>query len=399
MFKKKISFIVLILITIIALTLPVVRAVDETGTTATENQVTENIATEGTAENTASAEESSTTEDNFKRHDVYLTGDNITIDYIVDGNLFVMANNVTINSQIGGDAFILANTVTIGEQGYIFSNLFTAASTVNIQGIVYDLYSVADTTNISGYVYRDIKVSSNNLNIFGTIGRNAFVNCNNMSFSQNAELTENTTEVSTQGMITGNLEYTAENEINIPEGIVTGEVKYTPSNTGSTNGIQSYLISLGSILATAILIWLVCMWLTPKFVKRTDLITKKTILPQIGFGILTPIALTIISIILILIGITASFGLLVLSLTFLLIAISTSIFIIAINNIICNKLKIQKTQGIFGMLIITTVVLWLIGLIPYIGTLIGIIAIIIGLGIITYNLIKKEKKQEEKTEK
>ena len=48
------------------------------------------------------------------------------------------------------------------------------------------------------------------------------------------------------------------------------------------------------------------------------------------------------------------------------------------------------------MLIATTAVLWLIGLIPYIGTLIGIIAVIIGLGIISYNLIKKEKKQEEK---
>ncbi len=32
----------------------------------------------------------------------------MTIDYIVDGNLFVMANTVTINSQIGGDAFIMA---------------------------------------------------------------------------------------------------------------------------------------------------------------------------------------------------------------------------------------------------------------------------------------------------
>ena len=307
-----------------------------------------------------------------------------------------MANNVTINSQIGGDAFILANTVTIGEQGYIFSNLFTVTTTLNVQGVVYDLYALTDTTNITGYIYRDVRVASNSINMFGTIGRNAFVNSNNIAFSQNADVTEETTTVATQGMINGNLEYTAENEVSIPDGVVTGEVKYSPANTGSTNGIQSYLISLGTILATAILIWLVCLWLTPKFVKRTDLISKKNILPQIGLGILTPIVLTIVSVILILIGITASFGLLVLGLTFLLVAISTSIFVIAINNMVCNKLKIQKTIGNFGMLIATTAVLWLIGLIPYIGTLIGIIAVIIGLGIVSYNLIKKEKKQEEK---
>ena len=216
-------------------------------------------------------------------------------------------------------------------------------------------------------VYRDIKVSSNNLNIFGTIGRNAFVNSNNIDFSQTADVTEESTTVATQGMINGNFEYTAKNEMTIPDGVVTGEVKYTQANTGNNSGIQSYLISLGTILATVILVWLVSLWLTPKFAKNTDLINKKSILPQIGLGILTPIVLVIVSIILVLIGITAPFGLLVLGLTFLLIAISTSVFIIAINNMICNKLKIQKTIGIFGMLIVTAAVLWLIGLIPYVG--------------------------------
>ena len=48
------------------------------------------------------------------------------------------------------------------------------------------------------------------------------------------------------------------------------------------------------------------------------------------------------------------------------------------------------------MLIVTAAVLWLIGLIPYVGGIVGIIAMIIGLGIIVYRLVKKDKKQEEK---
>ncbi len=405
MLKKKIGIIALILIITIALALPVVRAVDETATPTAEDttQTADNTTTEATttqAEEDATANQNATTtEENFKQHDVYLTGNDITIDYIVDGNLFVMAKNVTINSQIGGDAFIFADTVTIGEQGYVFSNLFTVAKTVNVQGVVYDLYSLTDTTNITGYIYRDIKVSSNNLNMFGTIGRNAFVNCNDIKFSQDTEVTNESQTVATQGIINGNLEYTAKNEMSVPESVVTGEIKYTPSNSGNTNNVQSYLISLGTIIATAILVWLICLWLAPKFVKKAELITKKNILPEIGLGILTPIVLIIVSVILILLGITASFGLLVLSLAFMLIAISTSIFIIAINNLICNKLKIEKTIGNFGMLIVTAAVLWVIGLIPYLGTIVGIIAVIVGLGIIAYNLIKKEKKQEEKIEK
>lgn len=35
-------------------------------------------------------------EENYKKSDVYLVGDDITIDYIVDGNHFCKANKVTI---------------------------------------------------------------------------------------------------------------------------------------------------------------------------------------------------------------------------------------------------------------------------------------------------------------
>ena len=411
MLKKKIGMIVLILITVIALTLPVVRAA-ETDINTSENQANStgenatdtNVSTENevtTSENTVTTEEATTsTESNFRQSDVYLTGDDITIDYIIDGNLFVFADTVTINSQIGGDAFIFANTVTVGDQGYVFSNLFTVASTLNIQGVVYDLYTLSNDVTITGYVYRDIRVSGNNLNIYGTVGRNAYVSCNNMNFSKDGtNETEETTTTSSQGMINGNLKYSSSNEITIPEGVVTGETTYTQATNNSSRTIQSYLISLGTIIATAILVWLICLWLAPKFVKKENLVDKKNILPEIGLGILAPIVLVLVSIVLILLGITSSFGLLLLAISFILIGLSTSIFIIAINNLICNKLKIKKNIGNFGMLIVTAAVLWLIGLIPVVGTIVGIIAIIIGLGILVYYLIKKEKTNKDEKAK
>ena len=386
MLKKKFGMIVLVLITVFALVLPVARAA-ETDTNAEVTTTNEEV--------TTTNEEVTTTEENFKQGDVYLTGDDITIDYIVDGNLFIFADTVTINSQIGGDAFIFANSVTVGNQGYIFSNLFTIAPTLNIQGVVYDLYALSDNVTITGYVYRDIKVSANNLNIYGVIGRNAFVKTNDIKFTSETEVVDENTTASSQGMINGNLQYTSKNEISIPEGVVTGEVNYTQATTNNNKSIQNYLISLGTIIATAILIWLICLWLAPKFVKKTNLIDKKSILPEIGLGIITPIVLILVSLVLILLSITSSFGLLLLAISFILIGLSTSIFIIAINNLICNKLKIQKTIGNFGMLIVTAAVLWLIGLIPVVGTIVGIIAIIIGLGILVYYLIKKEKTNKD----
>lgn len=76
-------------------------------------------------------------------------------------------------------------------------------------------------------------------------------------------------------------------------------------------------------------------------------------------------------------------------------AISTSVFVIAINNIICNKLKITKNVTIFGILILSAIALWLIGLIPYIGSIVSLVAVILGLGMITYSILFKNKKVVE----
>lgn len=387
MLKKKIGVMLLVLITTLALVLPIARAAEtETDTNATEAEA---VSTDGTTE-----DQVTTTETNMHQGDVYLTGDDVTIDYVIDGNVFVFANNVTINSQIGGDAFIFANNVTIAEQGYIFSNLFVVAPTLNLSGVIYDVYALSNNVTMTGYVYRDIKISTDTLNLYGTIGRNAFVNCNTMHFSQNTSNTpEEEITIGSQGMINGSLQYTSKNEISIPEGSVTGEITYNQAQSG--NSIQSYLISLGTIIATAILVWLVCLWLAPKFVKKENLIDKRNILPEIGLGILTPIVLIVVSLILIVLGITSPFGLWVLALTFILMGLSTSIFVISLNNLVCNKLKIEKNIGKFGMLIVTAAVLWLIGLIPYVGMIFGVIVVIIGLGIIVYHLFKKEKKEEK----
>ena len=79
---------------------------------------------------------------------------------------------------------------------------------------------------------------------------------------------------------------------------------------------------------------------------------------------------------------------------FLLISIGSPIFIISINNIICNKLKIEETSKTLGMLILSSIALWLVELIPYVGSIVGLIAGIIGLGIVTMSLLKKDKTKE-----
>ena len=393
MLKNKLKVIALIMLIVVFLMTPFVNATEENQpgneavTTSNEEQA-----------NVESTNQQTTAQNNYKDGDVYLTGDEITIDYIIDGNLFVFADTVNINSQIGGDAFIIAKTVNINKGGYVFSNLFTIANDLNINGVVYDLYASCTNINISGYVYRDIKIASNNFKLSGVIGRNAFVTSNNISFETNVNGENNSTS---QGTIAGDLNYTSKNEISIPEGIVNGTINYTEAKSASPT-IGDYLLALGRFLVTVIVIWLLCLWLTPKFLNRTNVVLTKKLPSNIVLGILTPIVIIAISVILMLINITSTISMLGIVLLLLICILGSSVFAISLANLFANKLKVENKPGTLGILIITSAVIWLICLIPFVGKILSLIVAILGVGVLVNNVLPSTRKKDfsnTKTEK
>lgn len=401
MLKNKTKIIAILVILILLISNSFVFAENNEATTnSDQTQISEDtstgdevmpISTDDEDVTNNSSAETSLQEESYQKSDAYLADDTINIDKIIDGNVFAFGNTVTINSQIGGDAFIFADKVVIEENGYVFSNLFVMANTVEIKGVVYDVYANAKTITISnGYIYRDMKANCDTLNVYGTVGRNVFVNSNSISFvNPNSQVT---------GMINGNLSYSAKSEMTFPEGSVLGETKYTPI-TVSTHSAQDYLTSLGSTLALVIILWLVSLWIAPKFLENTKTIMEKNKLFIVLSGLIGLIAIPFVSVILLLLGITANVAIILLGIYIILLVLSKSIFVITANNILCSKLKINKNIGILGMLIISGIVVWALCLIPYVGGWISFITIIIGLGILFANLFPKKNNEElEKNE-
>lgn len=342
----------------------------------------------------SSIEETNDEEESYKNSDVYLVGDEITIDYIVDGNLFVCADTVTINSQIGGDAFILAKNLIINEEGYIFSNLFAISENIEIKGVAYDVYALAQNLTLSkGYIYRDVKVACGTLTINGVIRRNVFVDCANINFN---------TDENYNGVIYGDLNYSSDTELSIPEGVVNGTINYdapkaTPEKTVQSV-IASYILDLGEFLAFLLIIWLLCLWLAPKFLSNTNTYVGKKTLNILGYGALALIAIPVACITLILLQLTGGFSFFLLTLYFLAIVLTKSLFTITANNYVCSKLKINKTAGTFGMLIVTGIVIWALTQIPYIGGFVSFIITLLGLGILVASILPKKTVEVEKVE-
>ncbi len=388
MLKNKSKIIALLTLIILALTIPIVRA---------ENEPVEPISEAPTAEENSTATPTSEdvqapAESNMKSSDEYLFGDTITVDYIIDGNVFIFANNVVIDSQIGGNLFVCAKEVTIKENGFIVNSLFGFAEKFNISGVVCDLYAAAREVNLSGYVYRDMRVGSETLNLSGIIGRDAYVEADKINFST----TNEDATITSTAMISGNFNYTSDQEITIPENVVRGNVEFNKSTpTTNTKSISDYILSLGTFLCTVIAIWLLALWLTPKFVKNPYNLLSKKVLPALGYGILTPIVLAFAFGMLLVLGITSGVALIALMLLAVLIAISSSSFVITANGLVCSKLKVEKTVQSFGMLIACAIVYWLITLIPVVGTIFSLVAGIIGLGIIVYNILPFKSKDDK----
>ena len=384
MLKNKFKIIALILAITLFLATPFSLADDDTY-----------IDSEDAAENVVNEDQPEVNEENnnnstdFKKSDVYLTGQDVKIDYIVDGNVFIVAENVTISSQIGGDAFICAKNITIDKEGYIFSNLFAAAGDITIEGVVYDVFAVANNITVKGYVYRDLKAACNTLNVFGAVGRNAFVDVEKINFTNGDESSD---EYSV-GSITGDLNYSSKSEIEIPEGTIGGKANFTKvvSNENSTS-VTTYIVSALSFIALVVAIWLLSLWLAPKFLKNTENLISKRILAVIGLGILGLIIIPIISIVLLCVGI-ASVALPLLLLYILLLLISISVFIIAITNVLCTKLKIEKKLLTFCLLVGVSLAMWLIKLIPVVGNLVGAVAMLLGFGIIITNILPHKEKE------
>ena len=385
MLKKKIKIISLIVLLVISLFTPIVNAENESAVEATTTDEVNPI--------------SETQEEvTIKEGDEYLFQDTVTINTPVDGNLFIMANTVTINTQVGGDAFIFANTLNIEENGYILNNVFACANTINVKGVVYNIYSVGDTLTIDGFVYRDVRSICNTLNINSMIGRNVFANCSSINFKEKPD-TEDTPSIASYGTIQGDLNYFSDEEITIPEDSVAGETHFSQLQNNTTFDISNYMYSLGAILVSAIIIWLIGLWISPKLLHNTSHpITLRKALQIIGLGILVPIVITLLSVIILLIPITSQLTILLLCVLAVLFFISTSVAIIDINTMICNKLKITQNLYTLGFLIVTTIIFWLLTLIPYVGMVISLIAIIWGIGTISYNILIKENSNEKKSD-
>lgn len=325
---------------------------------------------------------------------LYLADSSVTIDYPVEGNVFVMAQDLTISGNISGNVFALAQNLKIETTGSINSTLFVCAENVTIDGTVSDVFSISSnlTINNNARVMQDITASGSTLKLDGTIGRNANFGFDEISTSDSA-------------MILGDLSYSSKTAA-ISEDIVSGttsftqieEVKIEPKDI-----IREKLNDLYTLLVVSLVIVLIVIYAMPKFADKEQKIVENKLAATFGYGALALILIPFACLILFctILGILPSIVLLFVYL-FIIMQVATPLVAIAMAKIICQRIN-KNTKGftlLFSMLLVLAI--GVLELIPVLGSIVSLLTAILGLGIIVYAIFhstidhKKDSKKDDK---
>lgn len=322
----------------------------------------------------------------FIASDLFEFNTDVTVDQIIDGNAFICGSNVTISSEIGGDVFVFADTLTFTDTAYVYGSIFTIANNFTMNGLAYDIYGSCGnfTLGSDAGIARDIKIIANNTYINGTVNRDAYISTNTITFPEGAT-----------DLIGGNLNYSSENEISIPEGIVTGNISFSSTKATQQNIgdiIISYVNTLFSAVLYTLAITLLAMWLAPKFTNKAPLLLKKKAPLSLGIGLLSTLVLIAAPVFFIFLtyGLGSSVSFAAIAIFILALTISKAIFSIAAAKLLATKLHWEKPYLFVLLSLIVTLVISLIGFIPYIGGIAGFVVTMLGFGILVLSLIYKK---------
>lgn len=344
----------------------------------------------------------------------------------IDGNVFVTANKFVLDPacQINGDLYICANEIILSQNSVIAGNVFAVGNKLTLNSKIESgsLYATVKDFDMQyyGFIFRDLNLSAETAKIAGYVYRNSFISANTITttstFSNNGDFNINSaSEVHFSGEVKGNaninsknitfnskdsndknitckiygdLNYSSNKEMQIEDKIILGSINYSEYKEEKSNNflssLWSYLVKLITSLVYVILIYLFITKFMPKYI---DKLSFSKVFSSIGIGLGTLILVPILVILLLITRIGALVGLLLAILYILMLIIAKPIFVISLAKLIKDK-KFNNVKGIILVAAIT-VILSLIGLIPFVGFIISLLVMLCGLGIFFKSLKNK----------
>lgn len=318
----------------------------------------------------------------------YLAGNNVNMDGTVKGDVYCAGRDIVLTGTVEGDVLCGGQNITIS--GVVHGDVRAAGMNVTLKGTVDGSVTISglnvvmdsaakvgrDATlggariDVSGSIGRDVMVAANSVNLDGIVGRDVQGGMTSLSMASTAK-------------VGGNVSYESKAEANIPAGVVTGKITRTTPPTEGYFGKSR--MSFGSLLTVAflgvlsfvVLSMLVALVL-PRYVRRVSVMPgwKRFgtffLVGLVSFVVL-PVVLLFLSV-----SIIGMFSAFVLAIAYLL-ALLIGATLVAYR---LGQFMLPGQKNVLIAAAIGAVVLGILGIVPFIGWIIILVATITGLGMI-----------------
>ncbi|HEY4844386.1 MAG TPA: hypothetical protein VII89_01705 [Candidatus Dormibacteraeota bacterium] len=284
--------------------------------------------------------------------DLIVGGGTINVTGRVGGSIIAGGGNLTLNGQVAQDIVVTGGMIDIGSGGSIGRDLVIAGG----------------TATVAAPVTRRVQMSAGSLTLRSHVGGDVHGNVDRLKLDG--------------AQIAGNLDYTSNNQVEMVNGAqVTGTVtRHTPTDQSRNvgGGFVGWLRALIGIVALGLLLIL----LLPGVGTRAIDVLRAEPWASLGIGaailVITPIVALIVFIIGIFIG-GWWLGLLLIPLWILALAVGYVVSGFLLGRLIFARLGWGRYHDILALLA-GLFVLAVVGIIPVLGWLVGLVALVFGTG-------------------
>jgi cytoskeletal protein CcmA (bactofilin family) len=322
--------------------------------------------------------------------DVIAFGDHINIKGPINGNFNGASNYFTVDGDVRDSVRVAASTIYI--DGKIGGDLVAAASEIDIAGsgsVGRDLLPAAAMVNVGGPVGKDIRGSAGDFVIGSSVGGNVNIECSTLRLEPSAG-------------IAGDLTYKSKTDAVQAEGSKVGgridHIVPPPPETSTTgqsagqvaglaaSGIVMFFVILFVLIAlfkyiAALLTGIIFILLARKFLPGLIETLKGKPWPCLGYGTLFFVLAPIAIFILFMLVITIPLGLIGLAAYMLAIYLASIFIALFIGKWMLRQSADNTHIGPnIGALALGLLILFIVSIIPVIGCLCDLAAVLFGLG-------------------
>jgi hypothetical protein len=316
--------------------------------------------------------------------DLYVAGGTITVDGNVNGSVIVAGGTVTITGTVAHDVMVAGGTITVS--GHVGGSIRAAGGNLTLNAPVSEDVVVAGGTvtfGSQGSVGRDLVMAGGNATVSAPITRNVLVASGTLTIRNHVggDVRGRVDHLTLDGaQVGGNLDYTSNNQVAEINGAhVNGTTTQHPApSTGGINPVISWLQGLIGI----IVLGLIFLFLVPRLSTRSIDTLRAEPWVSLGFGaiilIVTPIVAVLVFLVGLLIGVWP-LGLLMFPLWLLTLALGYVVAGFLLGRLIFARLGWGGYHDALAM-VAGLLVLAVVTVIPILGGLIGLAAVVFGAG-------------------